>query len=189
MHFQSDRWEDQGRTERHHFLSQRLSEWSLSFQNQGATIKIGLLLLFGLLFSKQYNKLGILRMHWCTWGHLIDNQNHYIVPMTILQGLQCTNGSIPMTISRKITSVVENLARILTRPHNICPILGDYPALRDKICNVLRKERAGGQPFSVVIIQPFIKILIQKHEPQLLEDEKFKVSTKWTRAFIKSKLN
>ncbi len=34
-----------------------------------------------------------------------------------------------------------------------------------------------------------IKTLIQKREPQLLEDEKFKVSTKWTRAFIKSELN
>ena len=34
-----------------------------------------------------------------------------------------------------------------------------------------------------------IKILIQKREPQLLEDEKFKVSTKWTRIFIKTELN
>jgi hypothetical protein len=67
-----------------------------------------------------------------------------------------------------------------------CPILGDYPALRDEICNVLRKQRAGGQPLSVVIIQPFIKTLIQKREPQLLDDEKFKIFIKWTRAFIKS---
>ena len=34
-----------------------------------------------------------------------------------------------------------------------------------------------------------IKVLIQKREPQLLEDEKFKVSTKWTRAFVKFELN
>jgi hypothetical protein len=33
-------------------------------------------------------------------------------------------------------------------------------------------------PLSIVIIQPFIKVLIQKCEPQLLEDDKFKVSTK-----------
>jgi hypothetical protein len=46
-----------------------------------------------------------------------------------------------------------------------CPILVDYPALRDEICNVLRKQRAGGQPLSVVIIQHFIKALIQKREP------------------------
>ena len=70
-----------------------------------------------------------------------------------------------------------------------CPILGDYPTLRDEICNVLRKQRAGSQPLSVVVIQPLIKTLIKKREPQLLEDEKFKVSTKWTRAFIKSELN
>jgi hypothetical protein len=70
-----------------------------------------------------------------------------------------------------------------------CPMLGDYPALRDEICNVLRKQRAGGQPLSIVIIQPFIKALIQKRAPQLLEDGKFKVSTKWTRTFIKSELN
>ena len=41
-----------------------------------------------------------------------------------------------------------------------CPLLNDYPALRDEICNVLRKQRAGGQPLSVVIIQPLIKTLI-----------------------------
>ena len=70
-----------------------------------------------------------------------------------------------------------------------CPILGDYPTLRDEICNVLRKQHVGGQPLSVVIIQPFIKAFIQKREPQLLENEKFKVSTKWTRAFIKYELN
>ena len=70
-----------------------------------------------------------------------------------------------------------------------CPILDDYPTLRDEICNVLRKQRAGSQPLSVVVIQPLIKTLIKKREPQLLEDEKFKVSTKWTRAFIKSELN
>ena len=70
-----------------------------------------------------------------------------------------------------------------------CPMFGDYPALRDEICNVLRKQRAGGQPLSIVIIQPFIKALIQKREPQLFEDRKFKVSTKQTRAFIKSELN
>jgi len=68
-------------------------------------------------------------------------------------------------------------------------MLADYPALRDEICNVLRKQRAGGQPLSIVIIQPFIKALIQKREPQLFEDGKFKVSTKWTRVFIKSELN
>ena len=34
-----------------------------------------------------------------------------------------------------------------------------------------------------------IKTLIQKREPQLLEDEKFKVSTKWTRVFVKFELN
>ena len=70
-----------------------------------------------------------------------------------------------------------------------CPILDDYPALRDEICNVLRKQRTDGQPFSAVIIQPLIKTLIQKREPQSLEDEKFKVSRKWTKAFIKYKPN
>ena len=70
-----------------------------------------------------------------------------------------------------------------------CPILGDYLVLKDEICNVLRKQRANGQPLSTVIIQPLIKALIQKREPQLLEDEKFKVSTKWTRVFVKSELN
>ena len=42
-----------------------------------------------------------------------------------------------------------------------CPILGDYPTLRYEICNVLRKQRVGGQSFSVVIIQPFIKSLFK----------------------------
>jgi hypothetical protein len=46
-----------------------------------------------------------------------------------------------------------------------CPILGDYPALRDEICYVIRKQRAGGQPLFAVIIQPFIKTFIQKREP------------------------
>jgi hypothetical protein len=59
-----------------------------------------------------------------------------------------------------------------------CLILGVYPVLRDEICNVLRKQRTGGQPLSIVIIQPFMKALIQKREPQLLEDEKFRVFTK-----------
>ena len=70
-----------------------------------------------------------------------------------------------------------------------CHILGDYSALRDEIFNILRKQRARGQPLSDVIIQPLIKTLIQKHEPQLFEDDKFKVFTKWTRVFIKSELN
>ena len=69
------------------------------------------------------------------------------------------------------------------------PYTRDYPTLKDEICNVLRKQRAGGQPFSVVIIQPFIKTFIQKCEPQLFDDEKFKVSTKWIRAFVKFELN
>ena len=69
-----------------------------------------------------------------------------------------------------------------------CLIFSDYHALRDEICNVLRKQRAGGQ-LSTFIIQPLIKKFIQKHEPQLLEDEKFQDSTKWARIFIKSKLN
>jgi hypothetical protein len=70
-----------------------------------------------------------------------------------------------------------------------CPILGDFSALRNEICNVLRKQCASGQPLSIVIIQPLIKAIIEKRESQLLEDEKFKVSTKWTRSFIKSELN
>ena len=70
-----------------------------------------------------------------------------------------------------------------------CLILGNYPAHREEICNVLRKQRAGGQPLSAIIIQPLIKTLIQKCEPQLLEDEKFKGSTKWTRVFIRFELN
>ena len=106
------------RMKRCHFLSQRSSGWSILFQNQGAAIKIGLLLPFGLLFSKQCNKVKIVRMHWCTWGQLIDNQDPYIAPMTILQGIQWTGGSIPMAISKKITSIVWNLARLLTDPDN-----------------------------------------------------------------------
>ena len=70
-----------------------------------------------------------------------------------------------------------------------CPILSAYPVLRDEICNVFREQRASGQPLSIGIIQPFIKALIQKREPQLFEDEEFKVSTKWTRVFIKFELN
>ena len=66
-----------------------------------------------------------------------------------------------------------------------CPILGNYRAFRDEICNVFREQRTRGQPLSVVIIQPLIKTFIQKRKLQLLEDEKFKVSTKWTRVFYK----
>ena len=66
------------------FLKPKVKRWSLSFQNQEATIKIGLLLPFGLIFSNHCNKLGILQMHWCTWGQLIDNQDPYIAPMFIL---------------------------------------------------------------------------------------------------------
>ena len=70
-----------------------------------------------------------------------------------------------------------------------CPILSDYSALGDEICNVLRKQRAGGQPLSAAIIQSLIKTLIKKREPQLLEDEKFKISTMWIRTFVKYELN
>jgi len=78
----------------------------------------------------------------------------------------------------------------LAKPKQNCPILMDYPLLKKEICTVLCKQREVGQLLYAVCIQPLIKAIISKREPQLLENNRnFRVSIGWTRNFIKTELN
>ena len=62
-----------------------------------------------------------------------------------------------------------------------CPILASYPLLKEKICEVLRKQMIVGQPLYGVYIQGIIKAIISKRQPRLLEDSSgFCVNYKWT---------
>jgi hypothetical protein len=71
-----------------------------------------------------------------------------------------------------------------------CPILAHHPQLKNEICEVLKKQREAGQPLYAVCIQPLIRSIIRKREPQLLDSSRnFRVSIPWTKAFIKAELN
>lgn len=69
------------------------------------------------------------------------------------------------------------------------PHLARYPKSRDEICHDLRKQNVAGQLLYAVINQSLIKATLQKRKSQLLEDDKWMVSTKWTKTFIESYLN
>jgi hypothetical protein len=71
-----------------------------------------------------------------------------------------------------------------------CPILANHLQLKNEICEVPKKQKEAGQPLYVVCIQPLIRSIILKREPQLLDSTRdFRVSIPWTKAFIKVELN
>jgi hypothetical protein len=73
-----------------------------------------------------------------------------------------------------------------------CPILENYPQLREKIVTILKTHRDVGHPLYASSIQDIIKAIIRKEEPILLSNTSrigFKVSIDWTRDFVKTKLH
>ena len=71
-----------------------------------------------------------------------------------------------------------------------CQILASYPLLKEKICEVLKKQRIAGQLLYGVCIQDIIKSIISKRQLHMLEDSSgFCVSYKWTLTFIKAEMN
>jgi hypothetical protein len=82
------------------------------------------------------------------------------------------------------------LGNYFARSKQHCLISGDHLELKDEICKVLKRQRIAKQPLYAVCIQPLIKSIILKHQPQLLESSRgFRVSLPWTRTFIKAELN
>jgi hypothetical protein len=62
-----------------------------------------------------------------------------------------------------------------------------YPELEKEIINRLIKTRETGVVMRIRNIRIIMRALIQKHQPQLLEE--FKLSKRWISTFVRSKLN
>ena len=84
----------------------------------------------------------------------------------------CPNGDLKPNYKRCV-----ELGNYFAKSKQHCSVLADYLLLKDELCEVLKKQRAAGQPLYAVCIQPLIKTIINKREPHLLETNKsFRVS-------------
>jgi hypothetical protein len=98
-----------------------------------------------------------------------------------------SNGDLKDSIKRCV-----ELGTYFAKSSQHCPILASYPELKNEICEVLRKQRAAGQPLYGSCIQGLIKTIITLREPQLLQNYNkngFRVGLDWTRTFLKIELN
>ena len=92
---------------------------------------------------------------------------------------------------KKFNHCVQDKA-CFTKADQHPPILFKYHKVKGEIVSILKKQRAASQPLYGTTIQPLIKAIIQKRVPHLLDstqEKRFKVSIKWTSAFIKRSLN
>ena len=114
--------------------------------------KTKMLYIFGLLSMLLLNDIETLGMHETSWGLPIENLEIWGVSMTIWIDESYMIGSIQIFLLKDNIKRYVELDTYFAKSTKRCSILASYPLLKEKICDILKKQMIVGQPLYGVCI-------------------------------------